>query len=152
MIQYLSDVSGLKHSLSVEEESSEKIRFTVTYTGNELKNCGGVMETYTLDQGGVHYSVQLLESEASAVYVRIPLLMTDGNRESKIRQKAGECSAVFEHWRWRATSNASMSGEEIEAANPNGVYRIVTLVRFEPKIRVNFSLVREKESGTCKFI
>lgn len=152
LIQYLSDVSGLKHSLSVEEESSEKIRFTVTYTGNELKNCGGVMETYTLDQGGVHYSVQLLESEASAVYVRIPLLMTDGNRESKIRQKAGECSAVFEHWRWRATSNASMSGEEIEAANPNGVYRIVTLVRFEPKIRVNFSLVREKESGTCKFI
>ena len=142
-IQYLSDLTGLKHALAVEEEGDEKVKFTVTYTGNSLKNCEGVMETYTVDQGGLHYSAKLLESEAPAVYARVPLLVTDGARESKLRQRAGQCNVWLEDWRWRVTTNASLTGEEREVSNRNGVYRLVTFVRLEPKIRLNLSICQE---------
>lgn len=144
-IQYLAHLSGLKHALAIEEETPRRVKFTVTYTGHCLKNCGGVMETYTVDQGGVRYSAKLLESDAPAVYARIPLLITDGERESKIQQKAGQCSVWFEHGRWRVTANASLSGEETEVCNRNGVYRLVTFVRLEPKIRLNLSICQQND-------
>ncbi|MBE7042283.1 MAG: hypothetical protein E7399_02175 [Ruminococcaceae bacterium] len=144
-VQYLSDLMGIKHALSIEEEKKDKLKFTVTYTGNVLKNCGGVMESYSLDEGGLRYSAKLLESECKAVYARVPLLVTDGERESRIKQKAGQTNVYLDDCRWRITTNASLIPDEVVTGNRNGVYKIVTLVRLEPKIRLNLSLCRENE-------
>ncbi len=144
-VQYLSDLTGIKYALSIEEEKADKLKFTITYTGNSLKNCGGIMETYSLDEGGLRYSAKLLESECKAVYARVPLLVSDGERESVIKQKAGQTNVYLEDCRFRITTNASLSPNERMAGNRNGIYQIVTLVHLEPKIRMNLSLCREKE-------
>ncbi len=144
-VQYLSDLTGIKYALSIEEEKKDKLKFTITYTGNCLKNCGGIMETYSLDEGGLRYNAKLLESECKAVYARVPLFVTDGERESKIKQKAGQANVYLDKFRWRITTNASLSPDEGMAKNRNGVYKIVTLVHLEPKIRLNMSLCQENE-------
>lgn len=145
-VQYLSDLTGIKHALSIEEEKKDKLKFTITYTGNSLKNCGGIMETYSLDEGGLRYSAKLLESECKAVYARVPLFVTDGKRESRIKQRAGQTNVYLDDARWRITTNASLAPDQVLAGNRNGMYQIVTLVRLEPKIRLNLSLCRENET------
>ncbi len=142
-VQYLSELTGLKHAVAIEEESPAKVKFTVTYTGKGLKNCGGVMESYQIDEGGVRYSAKLLEADAGTVYARVPLFLTDGMRESVIKQRAGQCSVRMKGWVFRVTSGASLEGREREVCNRNGRYRLVTFMRLEPKIRLNLSFCRE---------
>lgn len=144
-VQYLSELGDIKHALSVEEEKQGKVKFTLTYTGNALKNCGGVMETYSLDEGGLRYSAKLLESECNAMYAKVPLLITDGKGESIIKHKSGQMNALFEGCRFRITSNGSEMSQQESPESPKEMYRQVTLVHLEPKIRLNLSLCREKE-------
>ncbi len=144
-VQYLADLTGIKYALSIVEEKEGKLKFTITYTGNCLKNCGGIMETYSLDESGLRYSAKLLESECKAVYARVPLFVTDGAQGSNMKQKAGQTNVYLDQFRWRMTTNASLSPDEVMAENRNGAYKIVTLVRLEPKIRLNLSLCLENE-------
>lgn len=145
-IQFLSSISNsLRYRLTVLEEKPDIVKFTVEYSGSAFKGCNGIIETYTLDESGVHIECEFVQPTHSAMYFRIPVFLTNG-RDSSVIQCSGNRiyvklgSSVYAV----ASENGISLMDQCRLANRNGEYGIAYIKSAGGRISVKLTISEAK--------
>lgn len=120
---FLADCTDLASTLSVSEQTAEQVRFTVTYRGLALGERMEVKEFYDLSADGLKYGFSLSDSEISELFVRVPILTSNGEQDTEIREESDVLTISLGVYQYqiKADSQAELSQEIY--ANRNGAYR-----------------------------
>lgn len=122
-VRYLAECRSLASRLEVMEESPDCVRFAVIYEGEELPG-GFVEERYALTGSGVAMDIKLGGSAHESLFIRIPLLATNGRDETAIEQEASRIAVQLHGYRYSITlpSEAQVRIGHVRYGNRNGEY------------------------------
>ena len=146
-VLWLSDLSAEIGSLEYEvlEEKTAGVKFRMDY--RLAKAGGGVTETYELDGRGLSAGWELrpgAAEPADGIRVQVPLLLTDGRHESRLKSGQGSFEVEYQGHIYRAVcpapQNVDASFESFRAPNRNGLYRVGVFRSPGPSLTCRFSL------------
>jgi hypothetical protein len=145
-IRYLAECSLLTSRIDEVEESSDKVRFVVYYEGEELPG-GSVKEHYELTRSGVTMDISLEQPEHEPMYIRIPLLTTNGLDTARIEQEAGRITVRLHEYRYSVTlpSEARVRIAPIRYGNRNGEYVLAEAQITGRAARLSFEISIDRE-------
>lgn len=145
-IRYLAECSLLTARVDEVEEAPDKVRFAVIYEGEELPG-GSVIEHYELTRAGVTLDISLDQPEHEPMYIRIPLLATNGLDTTRIEQEDGRISVQLHGYRYSVTLP---SGTKVQVAparygNRNGEYVLAEARIAGRTARLTFEISNNRE-------
>jgi hypothetical protein len=148
-VRWLADLSSEVGAVEFETlyEEPGRLKFKVGYG---LENpAGAVTETYGLDGQGLTVEWEVDNGPGAGgppggIHVQVPLIQTDGDRESNLEAGANFLKAEYRGHTYKVTclapDKAKGSLEPFAAPNRNGVYRVGVLRASGRKIACRFSL------------
>lgn len=144
-IVYLADCTRIEATLSVIEQTIERVRFTVSYSGESLGDCMEVIEFYELSEAGVTYGFSLSDAEISESFVCVPVLVSNGEQTTEIRDEPWGLTVTLGSYQYqiKMDSHAQLSHEIY--GNRNGAYRIAQFpyVERSPSIQLRLQNLAE---------
>ncbi|RAU99518.1 hypothetical protein [Paenibacillus sp. YN15] len=145
-IRYLADCSSLASRLVVLEESPDQVRFAVIYEGEELPG-GFVEERYELTGSGVMMDIVLGQTKDEPLYIRIPLLATNGRDEALTELTTGRITVQLHEYLYSVAlpSAAQVRIGQFRYGNRNGEYVLAEAQATGNHVRLAFAITNLKE-------
>ena len=129
--QWLSDLSSEieKVEFEVLDEKPESVNFRIVYVIGKAGD--GVVETYELDGRGLNVGWEIRPGTGESrggIRVQMPLLLTDGRHESKLRPGKSSFEVEYQGHVYKVVCQAppgvEATLESFTVPNRNGIYRI----------------------------
>jgi hypothetical protein len=146
-VQWLSDLSSEieKVEFEVLNEKPESVKFRIVYVIGKAGD--EVVETYELDGRGLTAGWEIRPGTGEprgGIRVQMPLLLTDGRHESKLRPGKSsfevECQGHVYKVVCQAPPGVEAAFESFTAPNRNGIYRIGVFRSSGRSLTCRFSL------------
>jgi hypothetical protein len=142
-LQYLAECGEkVEASWRVEEETPEKVSFTVSYRSTEFDGIEAVEEKYRIEQEGVTLTTRLIGCAAAdpSIYFRIPLLISNGADQTSITQDKHTVQVRLDSYVYTVQHTGSLSVDSELYGNRNGLYSLALLERDSGELSVHFQL------------
>jgi hypothetical protein len=127
-IQYLSEYvdESIQGELSVTMETPESVQFTVTYSGN-LQDVQAVKEHYILHAEGVSITFELVGPTYDELYLRVPLLHTNGKDITSITTTDRAIQVALDNHAYMIGYDGELDIEPDLYGNRNGEYQLAVI-------------------------
>ncbi len=138
----------LSAELLVEEETPERVAFSIRWRAPDLLGVESVTERYILSADGLSLSAECSLPSGASLYRMIPLLMTGGGSNTRISIRPNRACVYDRGWRYTVSSDQAVrfadSGQIY--ANRNGRYRACT-VALPNGAYLSFRIEKEETKG-----
>jgi hypothetical protein len=139
---WLAALNGdkLHSNCNILEERQDSVKFSVEYDFES----NIVSELYNISHRGIEMSVN--SNPGSFLCFRIPLLKTNGRDISEIKKTDNGFEVIFQNFVYSIkclTSDVSVSIEDFDAPNRNGIYKVGLFISKDDSLRFCFSVARE---------
>ena len=136
----LSD--GLTCRLQTDCETRARVAFRLTY--HHAESGAAIVESYDLQEGVLHYRAEATVDGAPADAIRliVPILATDGEAHSTVRQSPGGLSVDYRGARLAVSFDESLSAELSDklAGNRNGLHQCFAITAAGHRIEATLAL------------
>ena len=142
-VHWLSDCSSEIGSVEFKplDRGPRAVKFELIYKG--LPGCDRLVETYELGQAGITVKYEAAGA-VDAIYVQVPLIMTDGSRTSKIEAGKNSIEVSYRGHVYEVgcpePPQAAVSFEAFTAPNRNGLYKVAVFKSSGKSMTCRFSL------------
>lgn len=132
---------------NVIAETPLGLEFEIVYQG-DFGQCRKITEKYRLSQAGLSYEVTL-DDPSLRPFILVPLIKTDGMKESRITIEDGEVSVEYRGCRYRIVAPESANvilSDNKPAANRNAAY-LTAIIQTN---RIEKIIIERQATGTTK--
>ncbi|MEK3882053.1 hypothetical protein [Paenibacillus sp. PL2-23] len=140
-IRYLSQCGDdLAHELIVHEERTDLVRFTLKYEGSALGFDGKLVEDYELCHQGLKWTSRLDTPSEQDIYVRFPVLLTNGQEITTISHNEHSISVRLGAYEYRVAFCGNLELDLTPYGNRNGEYGLAIVRASGSMAQLHFQL------------